>query len=108
MFFFQHPKLLQLQPSMEWHTGQSNLQRLFGVTCVSSETQLRALLDEAAALEPLRRVLPPVFERMRQMGWTTRFVTTVKGVNYDTVALAGREVFQFGKDSMSALFAAQG
>ena len=73
MFFFQHPALLQFQQSMEKQTGRSNLQRLFGVTRVPSDTQMRELLDTPAAAEPLRRVLPQVFEKMRQTGWTTRF-----------------------------------
>src|SRR5215510_8028615 len=77
MFFFQHPNLLQFQQRMESHTGQSNLQRLFGVESVPSDTQMRVLLDDPAALAPLRRVLPQVFEKMRQTGWTARLVTEV-------------------------------
>ncbi|MGE0884292.1 MAG: hypothetical protein AB7P14_12170 [Blastocatellales bacterium] len=38
MFCFQHPSLLQFQQSMEKQTGQSNLQRLFGVQSVPSDT----------------------------------------------------------------------
>ena len=93
MFFFQHPNLLQFQQSMEKQTGQSNLQRLFGVAAVPSDTQMRVLLDDPAAAEPLRRVLPQVFEKMRKTGWTTRFVTTVNGVNYYTVVLDGSQYF---------------
>lgn len=97
MFFFQHPSLLQFQQSMEKQTGQSNLQRLFGVRSVPSDTQMRQLLDTPAAAEPLRRVLPQVFERMRQTGWTTRFVTAVNGVNYYTVVLDGSQYFSSEK-----------
>lgn len=97
MFFFQHPNLLQFQQSMEKLTGQSNLQRLFGVESVPSDTQMRELLDTPAAAEPLRRVLPQVFERMRQTGWTTRFVSTVNGANYYTVALDGSQYFSSEK-----------
>ena len=93
MFFFQHPSLLQFQQSMEKQTGQSNLQRLFGVSGVPSDTQMRELLDTPEAAEPLRRVLPLVFERMRQTGWTTRFVTAVNGVAYYTVVLDGSQYF---------------
>ena len=89
LFFLQHPALLQCQQSMEKQAGQSNLQRLFGVQQVPSDTQMRALLETPAAAEPLRRVLPQVFERMRQTGWTTRFVTRVNGVHYYTVVLDG-------------------
>jgi hypothetical protein len=91
MFYFQHPSLLQFQQSLEKQTGQANLQRLFGVSSVPSDTQMRALLDDPAAQEPLRRVLPLVFERMRKTGWTTRFVTRVNGVNYYTVVLDGSQ-----------------
>ena len=97
MFFFQHPSLLQFQQSMAKQTGQSNLQRLFGVQQVPSDTQMRELLDTPAAAEPLRRVLPQVFERMRQTGWTTRFVTAVNGVNYYTVVLDGSQYFSSEK-----------
>lgn len=97
MFFFQHPSLLQFQQSMEKQTGRSNLQRLFGVQSVPSDTQMRALLDDPAAQEPLRRVLPQVFERMRQTGWTTRFVTTIHGLNYYTVVLDGSQYFNSTK-----------
>ena len=97
MFFFQHPSLLQFQQSMEKQTGQSNLQRLFGVKRVPSDTQMRELLDTPAAAEPLRRVLPQVFERMRQTGWTTRLVTTVNGLNYYTVVLDGSQYFSSEK-----------
>lgn len=97
MFYFQHPSLLQFQQTMEARSGQSNLQRLFGVRAVPSDTQMRVLLDEPAAQEPLRRVLPLVFERMRQTGWTTRFVTTVNGANYYTVVLDGTQYFSSEK-----------
>lgn len=97
MFFFQHPNLLQFQQSMAKQTGQSNLQRLFGVKDVPSDTQMRELLDDPAALEPLRRVLPQVFEKMRKTGWTTRFVTSLNGANYYTVALDGSQYFSSTK-----------
>jgi hypothetical protein len=93
MFFFQHPSLLQFQQSMEKQSGQSNLQRLFGVSRVPSDTQMRTLLDEPAAREPLRRVLPAVFRRMQRTGWTTRFVTPVNGVNHYTLVLDGSQYF---------------
>ena len=97
LFFLQHPALLQCQQSMEKQAGQSNLQRLFGVQQVPSDTQMRALLDTPAAAEPLRRVLPQVFERMRQTGGTTRCVTAVNGVHYDTVVLDGSQYFSAEK-----------
>lgn len=97
MFFFQHPNLLQFQQRMESHTGRSNLQRLFGVESVPSDTQMRQLLDDPAALAPLRRVLPQVFEKMRQTGWTARLVTEVGGNKYYTVALDGSQYFSSTK-----------
>ena len=97
MFYFQHPSRLQFQQSLEQQSGQSNLQRLFGVNRVPSDTQMRTLLDDPAAQEPLRRVLPLVFERMRQPGWTTRFTTAVNGVSYYTVVLAGSQYFSSEK-----------
>lgn len=93
MFFYQHPNLLQYQRKMKKATGQANLERMFGVSDVPSETQMRALLDTPAAQEPLRRVLPQVFERLRQTGWTTRYVTAVNGINYYTVAVDGSQYF---------------
>jgi hypothetical protein len=97
MFYFQHPNMLQFQQSMEKRTGQSNLQRLFGVKQIPSDTQMRALLDDPAAQEPLRRVLPEVFERMRRTGWTARFLTEVQGEKYYTLALDGSQYFSSTK-----------
>ncbi|MGE0884291.1 MAG: hypothetical protein AB7P14_12165 [Blastocatellales bacterium] len=58
---------------------------------------MRSLLDDPAAVEPVRRVLPLVFERMRQTDWTTRFTTAVNGANYYTVALDGSQYFSSEK-----------
>jgi hypothetical protein len=52
LFYFQHPSLLQFQPSLEKQTGQSNLARGCGVQSVPSDTQLRTLLDNPGAVEP--------------------------------------------------------
>ena len=93
MFFFQHPNLLHFQRKMKKATGQANLERLFGVSEVPSDTQMRTLLDTAAAQEPLRRVLPQVFTRMQRTGWTERYVTQVHGVGYYTVAVDGSQYF---------------
>jgi hypothetical protein len=90
-FFYQHPNLLHYQRKMKKATGQANLERMFGVSAVPSETQMRTLLDTAAAQEPLRRVWPQVFEYLRQTDWTVRYVTPVEGVNYDAVAVDGGE-----------------
>lgn len=97
MFFFQHPNLLQYQQRMKKAKGRANLERLFGVREVPSDTQMRTLLDSQAAQEPLRRLLPEVFERMRRTGWTVRFMTEVNGVKYSTVALDGSQYFSSEK-----------
>ena len=92
MFFFQHPNLLEYQRRMKKKSGRSNLERIFQVEDLPSDTQMRTILDGAAP-EPLRRVLPEVFERMRRVGWTVKFVTEVNGEKYYTVAFDGSEYF---------------
>ena len=81
MLFFQHPSLLEYQRRMKERTGQSNLERVFGVRAIPSDTQMREILD-GVPTEPLRRVLPQTFEQMRRVGWTARFVTEVAGEKY--------------------------
>ena len=96
MFFFQHPNLLEYQRRMKKKSGRSNLERVFQVEDLPSDTQMREILD-GAPLEPLRRVLPEVFERMRRIGWTVKFVTEVAGQPSYTVALDGSEYFHSTK-----------
>ncbi len=96
MFFFQHPNLLEYQRRMKKRTGRSNLERVFEVEDIPSDTQMRELLD-GVPIEALRRVLPETFERMRRVGWTVRFVTEVNGQKYYTVALDGSEYFHSTK-----------
>src|SRR5262244_2115558 len=57
---------------------------------------MRTILD-GVATEPLRRVAPEVFERMRRIGWKAKFVTEVGGEKYYTVALDGSEYFHSTK-----------
>ena len=57
MLFFQHPSLLEYQRRMQQRTGQSNLERVFRVAAIPSDTQMREILD-GVPIEPLRRVLP--------------------------------------------------
>ena len=92
MLFFQHPSLLEYQRRMKQQTGQSNLERVFRVAAIPSDTQMREILDGVPA-EPLRRVLPQTFEQMRRVGWTARFVTEVGGEKYYPVVLDGSEYF---------------
>jgi len=81
MLFFQHPSLLEYQRRMQQRTGRSNLERVFAVEKLPSDTQMREILD-GVPTEPLRRVLPQTFEQMRRVGWTARFVTEVGGKKY--------------------------
>lgn len=96
MFFFQHPNLLEYQRRMKKKSGRSNLERVFQVEDLPSDTQMREILD-GAPIGPLRSVLPEVFERMRRVGWTLKFVTEVEGQKYYTVALDGSEYFHSTK-----------
>ena len=96
MFFFQHPNLLEYQRRMKKKSGRSNLERVFEVEDIPSDTQMREILD-GAPIEPLRSVLPEVFERMRRVGWTVRFVTEVNGQKYYTIAFDGSEYFHSTK-----------
>jgi hypothetical protein len=92
MLFFQHPSLLEYQRRMQKRTGRSNLERVFQVEALPSDTQMREILD-GVPTEPLRRVLPQTFEQMRRVGWTTRFVTEVAGQKYYPTVLDGSEYF---------------
>jgi len=92
MLFFQHPSLLEYQRRMQKRTGRSNLERVFQVEEIPSDTQMREILD-GVPTEPLRRVLPQTFEQMRRVGWTTRFVTEVGGKPYYPTVLDGSEYF---------------
>jgi hypothetical protein len=96
MFFFQHPSLLEYQRRMKKKQGRSNLERVFGIEDLPSDTQMREILD-GAPVEPLRRVLPETFEQMRRIGWTERFLTEVNGEKVYTVAFDGSEYFHSTK-----------
>jgi hypothetical protein len=92
MLFFQHPSLLEYQRRMQKRTGRSNLERVFQVEELPSDTQMREILD-GVPTAPLRRVLPQVFEQMRRVGWAARFVTEVAGTKYYPTVLDGSEYF---------------
>ena len=74
LVFCQHPSLLEDQRRRQQRTGRSNLERVFQVEELPSDTQMREILD-GVPTEPLRRVLPQTFAQRRRVGWTTRFVT---------------------------------
>jgi hypothetical protein len=92
MLFFQHPSLLDFQRRMKEGRGRSNLERMFGVREIPSDTQMREILD-GVEIEGLRGVLKEIFERMRRTGWTVNWVTEVGGKRWYTVALDGSEYF---------------
>jgi hypothetical protein len=100
VMFFQHPSLLQFQRAMEKKRQQCNLQTIFGVHAVPSDTQMRESLD-AVKPDSLRGVLPQLWEKVRRAGWGGRFTTTLpSGAHqgtYYTVALDGSEYFRSTK-----------
>src|SRR5262249_30991360 len=104
MFFFQHPSLLQFQTAMKQKRGRCNLETLFAVRHLPSETQMRDLLDEVEANE-VRQLLPIFFERMRRAGWASEYQTTLeKGStagNYYVVAIDGTDYFSSAKIACS-------
>jgi hypothetical protein len=100
MMFFQHPSLLQFQRAMEQKRGRCNLQTIFGVHDVSSDTQMREILD-GVEVESVRPLLPQLWEKVRRAGWGGRFTTTLPSGQhqgtYYTVALDGSEYFRSSK-----------
>jgi len=66
MMFFQHPSLLRFQRQMEQKRGRCNLNTIFGVKAVPSNTQMREILDgtRAGAARVVR--LPELFESVRR------------------------------------------
>ena len=100
LMFFQHPSLLQFQRAMEQKRRRCNLQTIFGVHEVPSDTQMREILDGVDP-EPLRALLAQLWEKGRRAGWGSRFTTTLPSGQqqgtYYTVALDGSEYFQSTK-----------
>jgi Transposase DDE domain len=97
LMFFQHPSLLQFQRAMAKKRQRCNLQTIFGVHEVPSDTQMRDILDGVEE-EALRGLLPQLWEKVRRAGWGGRFTTTLpsgehKGPYY-TVAVDGSEYFR--------------
>ena len=100
VMFFQHPSLLQFQRAMEHKRRRCNLQTIFGVHEVPSDTQMREILDGVKP-ESIRGVLPQLWEKVRRAGWGPRFTTTLPSGQhqgtYYTVALDGIEYFRSTK-----------
>lgn len=101
MLFFQHPSLLDFQERLKKKRGLSNLETIFKVGAIPSDSQMREIID-GAPIEPLRRLLPEIFERMRRIGWTARYVTSLREKNYYTIALDGSEYFHSTKIECAA------
>jgi hypothetical protein len=96
MLFFQHPSLLEFQRKMKQRRGRCNLETIFGVRQVPSDTQMREILDGVPP-ELLRQVLPTLFAKVRRAGWATECKSTVphgrhQG-DYYTAVLDGRDYF---------------
>src|SRR5712692_1285281 len=100
LMFFQHPSLLQFQRAMQQKRRRCNLQTIFGVHEVPSDTQMREILDGVEP-EGLRALLPQLWEKVRRAGWGSRFTTTLptgqQQGTYYTVALDGSEYFHASK-----------
>lgn len=100
LMFFQHPSLLQFQRAMKQKRRRCNLETVFGVHDVPSDTQMREILDGVEP-EPLRALLPQLGEKVRRAGWGGRFTTTLPSGQhqgtYYTVALDGSEYFHSTK-----------
>lgn len=93
MFFFHHPSLLQFQHKLKLRSGRSNLETIFSVKDMPSDTQLRDILD-GAPFEPLRRLLAVIFERYRRSGWAWEFRTSeALGARFYPVAIDGTDYF---------------
>jgi len=96
LMFFQHPSLLQFQRAMKQKRRRCNLETVFGVHDVPSDTQMREILDGVEP-EVLRAVLPQLWEKGRRAGWGGRFTTTLPSGphqgTYYTVALDASEYF---------------
>src|SRR2546428_3651169 len=62
LMFFQPPSLLQFQRAMQQKRRRCNLQTIFGVHEVPSDTQMREILAGVEP-EPLRALLPQLCEK---------------------------------------------
>ncbi len=96
MMFFQYPNLREFQCKMKQRRHRCNLETMFGVHKVPSDTQMRDILD-GVPIELLRELLPRVFEKIRRAGWAKAFTTELtsgehRGTYY-TVMLDGSDYF---------------
>lgn len=102
IFFFQHPSLLQFQHKLKHRSGRSNLETIFSVSDLPSDTQLRVILD-GAPTEPLRRLLAVIFNRFRRSGWASEFRTSeALGKRFYPVAIDGTDYFSSAEINCSS------
>jgi hypothetical protein len=76
MMCFQHASLLECQRQMNQRRGRCNLETIFGVHEVPSDTQMREIWDGGPP-EWLRQVFPALFAQVRRAGWGKAFPSTV-------------------------------
>jgi len=82
MLFFQHPSLLECQRKMQQRRGRCNLETIFGVREVPSESQMRAILD-GVPVALLRELVPAMCEKFRRAGWAKDFQSVLSsGVDH--------------------------
>jgi hypothetical protein len=100
MMFFQHASLLEFQRKMKQRRGRCNLETIFRVHEVPSDTQVREILD-GVLVEWLRPVLPELFEKVRRAGWAKDFKSTIPSGfhqgDYYTAMLDGSDYFHSTK-----------
>ena len=100
MMVFQHPSLLEFQRKMKQRRGRCNLETLFGVRQVPSDTQMRAILD-GVPVELLRPLLPTFFEKFRRAGWAKELQSRLDSGphqgDYYTLALDASDYFHSTK-----------
>jgi hypothetical protein len=96
MLFFQHPSLLECQRKMQQRRGRCNLETIFGVHKVPSDTQMREILD-GVPVALRRQALPELFKKVRRAGWAKEFQSTVPSGyhqgDYYTAMLDGSDYF---------------
>jgi hypothetical protein len=100
MLFFQHASLLEFQRKMKQRRGRCNLETIFAVHEVPSDTQMREILD-GVPVELLRQVLPELFAKVRRAGWAKDFKSTVPSGfhhgDYYSAMLDGSDYFHSTK-----------
>ncbi len=75
-----------------------NLETIFAVSEIASDSQMREILD-GAEIEVLREMLPEVFERMHRLEWTLNYTTELSQQRYYLVILDGSQYFSSHKIS---------